>query len=140
MQLVEVMVAAAVFTAASGSSLQLFAQAASSSQQRELHQQRIERIELDRLQLQAHWRRELAGTAACAISPEQLKALAAAVPAPPQVQREVAVGEQPDELRLRWRLAGEPGVVRDRLVTTAGLGASCSAHAPLTDSEVQGVE
>jgi hypothetical protein len=134
------MVAAAVFTAASGSSLQLFAQAASSSQQRELHQQRIERIELDRLQLQAHWRRELAGTAACAISPEQLKALAAAVPAPPQVQREVVVGEQPDELRLRWRLAGEPGVVRDRLVTTAGLGASCSAHAPLTDSEVQGVE
>jgi hypothetical protein len=140
MQLVEVMVAAAVFTAASGSSLQLFAQAASSSQQRELHQQRIERIELDRLQLQAHWRRELAGTAACAISPEQLKALAAAVPAPPQVQREVVVGEQPDELRLRWRLAGEPGVVRDRLITTAGLGASCSAHAPLTDSEVEGVE
>ncbi len=140
MQLVEVMVAAAVFTAASGSSLQLFAQVASSSQQRELHQQRIERIELDRLQLQAHWRRELAGTAACAISPEQLQALAAAVPAPPQVQREVVVGEQPDELRLRWRLAGEPGVVRDRLVTTAGLSASCSAHAPLTDSEVQGVE
>ena len=43
MQLVEVLVAATVFTAASGSSLQLFAQAASSSQQTELRQQRIER-------------------------------------------------------------------------------------------------
>ena len=54
MQLVEVMVAAAVFTAASGSSLQLFAQAAVSSQATELRQQQLERIELDRLQLQAH--------------------------------------------------------------------------------------
>ena len=118
---------------------QLTMTAASSSQQSELRQQRIERIELDRLQLQAHWRRELAGAAACAISPEQLKALAAAVPTPPQVQREVVVGEQPDELRLRWRFAGEPGVVRERLVTTAGLGTSCSASAPLTDSQVEGL-
>ena len=139
MQLVEVLVAATVFTAASGSSLQLFAQAASSSQQTELRQQRIERIELDRLQLAAHWRRELAGAVACAISPDQLKALAAAVPAPPQVHREVVVGEQPDELRLRWRFAGEPAVVRERLVTTAGLGTSCTANAPLTDSQVEGL-
>jgi hypothetical protein len=138
MQLVEVMVAAAVFTAASGSSLQLFAQAAGSSQQMELRQQRLERIELDRLQLQAHWHRELAGAEACAISSEQLKALAASVPPPPQLQREVVLGEQPDELRLRWRFDGEPGVVRERLVTTAGLGTSCTASAPLTDSQVEG--
>lgn len=139
MQLVEVLVAGVVFTAASGSSLQLFAQAASSSQQTELRQQRLERIELDRLQLQAHWHRELAGAEACAISAEQLKALAAAVPAPPQLQREVVLGEQPDELRLRWRFAGEPGVVRERLVTAAGLGTSCTASAPLTDSQVEGL-
>jgi hypothetical protein len=139
MQFVEVMVAAAVFTAASGGSLQLFAQAASSSQQSELRQQRIERIELDRLQLQAHWQRELSGDAACSIRPQQLKALAAAVPAPPQLQREVVAGEQPDELRLRWRFAGEPGVLRERLVTTAGLGTSCTANAPLTDSQVEGL-
>ena len=139
MQLVEVLVAGVVFTAASGSSLQLFAQAASSSQQTELRQQRLERIELDRLQLQAHWHRELAGAEGCAISSEQLKALAAAVPAPPQLQREVVLGEQPDELRLRWRFAGEPGVVRERLVTTAGLGTSCTASGPLTDSQVEGL-
>lgn len=140
MQIVEVMVAAAVFTAASGSSLQLFAQAASRTQETEARQQRLERIELDRLQLQAHWRRQLQGSTACATSPEQLRALAAAVPVPPQLQREVAVGEQPDELRLRWRFDGEPAVVRERLVTTAGLGASCSATTSLTDSQVEGLQ
>lgn len=140
MQIVEVMIAAAVFTAATGSSLQLFAQAASRSQQTELRQQRTEQIELDRLQLAAHWRRELAGAASCAIGPEQLQVLAASLPAPPELYREVVVGEQPDELRLRWRLADEPAVVRERLVTIAGLGASCTAQEPLTDSQVEGVE
>jgi hypothetical protein len=138
MQLVEVLVAGAVFTAASGSSLQLFAQAAISSQQTELRQQRLERIDLDRLQLQAHWRLELVGAEACAISPDQLKALAAVVPVPPQLQREVVLGAAPGELRVRWRFDGEPTVVRERLVTAAGLGASCNASAPLTDSQVEG--
>ena len=140
MQIVEVMIAAAVFTAATGSSLQLFAQAASRSQQTELRQQRTEQIEQDRLQLAAHWRRELAGAASCEIGPEQLQVLAASLPAPPELYREVVAGEQPDELRLRWRLAGEPAVVRERLVTIAGLGASCTAQEPLTDSQVEGVE
>ena len=140
MALVEVMVAAAVFTAASCGSLQFFAQAADNSQQTELRQQRLERIELDRLQLQARWRRALSGVATCDVTPEQLKALAAVVPTPPQVYREVVAGEQADEIRLRWRFDGEPAVVRERLLTTAGLGASCNANAPLTDSEVEGVQ
>ncbi len=139
MQLVEVMVAAAVFTTACGSSLKLFAGTASSTQQTELRQQSIERIELDRLQLQAHWRRDLAGAAACAASAEQLAALASSVPAPPLLEREVLAGEQSDELRLRWRLVGEPTVVRERLVTTAGMGAVCAADGPLTDSQVEGL-
>ncbi len=132
MQLVEVMVAAAVFASACGSSLQLFAQAASSTQQTELRQQRLERIELDRLQLLAHWRRALAGE--CATGPEQLQALAAAVPAPPQLQRELAAGDQPDELRMRWRFMGENAVVREQLVTSAGLGGSCTAPGPRNDT------
>ncbi|MEY3545140.1 MAG: hypothetical protein RLZZ247_1297 [Cyanobacteriota bacterium] len=139
MQLVEVMVAAAVFTAASGGSLQLFAQAASSSQQGELRQQRIERIELDRLQLQAYWRRAVEAADSCAVSSEQLREMAASVPAPPQLQREVLLGEEPDELRLRWRFAGESVVVRERLVTTAGLGTACTVDEPLTDSQVEGL-
>lgn len=139
MQLVEVMVAAAVFTAASGGSLQLFAQAANSAQRGELRQQGMERIELDRLQLQAHWRRAIEAAESCAMSSAELRALAVSLPAPPKVQREVMQAEQPDELLLRWRLAGEPGVVRARLVTTAGLGASCTVSAPLTESAVEGL-
>ena len=138
MALVEVMVAAAVFTAASCGSLQLFAQVADNSQQMELRQQRLERIELDRLQLQAHWRRELSGVAPCSVTPEQLKALAAVVPVPPQLKREVVLGAAPDELLLRWRFDGEPTVVRERLMTAAGLGVSCNASAPLTDSQMEG--
>lgn len=139
MQLVEVMVAAAVFTAASGGSLQLLAQAASNSEQTESRQQRLERIELDRLQLQAHWRRQLAAEGGCAISTEQLRASAAALPAPPQLQRELVAGAQADELRLRWRFEAEPAVVRERVVTPAGLGALCPAPDPLSDQQVEGL-
>jgi len=135
MQLVEVMVAAAVFASACGSSLQLFAQAASSTQQTELRQQRLERIELDRLQLLAHWRRALAGV--CATGPEQLQALAAAVPALPQLQRELAAGDQPDELRMRWRFVGENAEVREQLVTSAGLGGSCTAQGPRNNTDAE---
>jgi hypothetical protein len=140
MHLLEVMVAATVFTAASGSSLQLFAQAASRSQAADLRQQQLERIELDRLQLEAHWRHELDASYSCAVSPEQLRAWAARVPVPPQIQRELLAGDQIDELRLRWRLDGQSAVVRERLVTTAGLGAHCKASDALIGSQPEGVE
>lgn len=55
MQLVEVMVAATVFAMATVGSVQLWSRAALGSQQVEIHQQQGERIELDRLQLQARW-------------------------------------------------------------------------------------
>lgn len=139
MQLVEVMVAVAVFTAASSSSMQLLAQAAGRSQQAELRQQRIERIELDRLQLQAHWRRALEGVEACAIRAEQLRDLAASVAVPPQLQRELVPAEAPDELWLRWRLSGEAAVVRERLVTKAGLGNYCAGPLPRTESQRESV-
>ena len=127
MQLLEVMVAASVFTAASAGSLQLFAQAASSSQASEVQQQKLERIELDRLRLQALWRRQLQGASACAVTPEHLRELAASVPPPPQLQRELLLAEQQGELRLRWRFEDQPAVVRERLVTPAGLGLACPA-------------
>lgn len=129
MQLVEVLVAASVFTAAAGGSLQLFAQAASHSQHGELRQQQLERIEIDRLQLQAHWRRQLQDQAVCPLNREQLQALAAQLPPPPRVQRQLLPGDQPEELRVRWRFEGEAAVVRERLVSAAGLGL-CPADAP----------
>ena len=138
MQFVEVMVAASVFTAAAGGSLQLFAQAASSSQQGELRQQQLERVEFDRLQLQAHWRRELQAQdqRSCPVGSDQLQVLAAQLPPPPQVQRELLMGEKADELRLRWRVDVQAAPVRERLVTGAGLGL-CSAAAPSVDTELQ---
>jgi type II secretory pathway component PulJ len=139
MQLVEVIVAATVFTAASGSSLHLFAQAASRSHATEARQQQLERIELDRLQLQAHWRQKLAEQMLCSSSSEQLQALAAALPPPPQLHREVSASDPGDGLRVRWRLTGEAAVVRERLVTPAGLGLGCIAGPPLTDRELEGV-
>jgi hypothetical protein len=136
MQLVEVMVAAAVFTAASGSSLQLWSHAAVSSQAAELRQQQLERIELDRLQLQAHWRHDLASDTGCGISRDQLVAVASALPVPPQLQRELLPGDQVDALRVRWRVASDPALLRERLFTPAGLGL-CQSDAPLTDSQVE---
>lgn len=136
MQFVEVLVAASVFTAAAGGSLQLFAQAASSSQQGELRQQQLERVEFDRLQLQAHWRRELQGQSFCGVGADQLQALASALPPPPQVKRELLPGARTDELRLRWRIASQSAPVRERLVTAAGLGL-CSEGIPSVDSAEQ---
>lgn len=130
MQLVEVLVAASVFTAAAGGSLQLFAQAASSSQQGELRQQQLERVDFDRLQLQAHWRRQLQARLSCTDGADLLQAMAAELPPPPQVHREVLKGDNAHELRLRWRMDGNSPLVRERLVTIAGLGLCSPALAP----------
>jgi type II secretory pathway component PulJ len=138
MQLIEVMVAAAVFTAASGSSLQLWTRAAGSSQQVELHQQQLERIELDRLQLQAHWRADLAGQADCPISQDQLLASASALPVPTQLQRDVVVADQDGSLMVRWRVGNDPALQRERMFTPAGLGL-CQDATPITDSQVEEV-
>lgn len=136
MQLMEVMVAAAVFTAASGSSLQLWSRAAGTSQQAELRQQQLERIELDRLQLQAHWRQRLTTESGCAISREQLIAVASALPVPPQLQRDLIPADQDDALQVRWRAERDPALQRERLFTPAGLGL-CPAEPPLSGSQVE---
>jgi len=139
MQLVEVMVAAAIFSAASGSSLQLWSTAAGSSHQLEHRQQLVERMELDRLQLQAHWRRALVSEPDCSISRERWMAAADAVPVPPQLQRELVISDQMDALQVRWRAEADPTLQRERLFTTAGMGL-CQAEAPLTDSQVEEVQ
>ncbi len=136
MQLVEVMVAATVFAIATGSSVQLWSRAALGSQQVEMHQQQGERIELDRLQLQARWQAELRQPAgpACVVSPAQLITVAERVPVPPQLRRDVAPIDQGSALRVRWWVEESPAVARERLFTPAGLGlcdplAAASDHA-----------
>ena len=129
MQIVEVMVAAVVFTTASASSLQIWSHAASSTQLAVRGEELLERIELDRLQLQAHWRRDLEAAAACGISGDALISVASAVPVPPQLQREVWPGPDADAVRVRWRIETDPSLQRERVFTLAGLGLSC-AEAP----------
>ena len=136
MQLIEVMVAAAIFTAASGSSLQLWSRAAGTTQQAEWREQQLERIELDRLQLQARWRHELAGVSGCLISRDQLIAVASVLPVPPQLRRELLPADQDDGLRVRWRAERDPALQRERLFTPAGLGL-CQGEPPITDSQVE---
>lgn len=123
MQLLEVSVAALVFAGAAASSLQLWSAAASSHQSTQLREQLLERIELDRLHLQARWRQDAAGFR-CDAPIAALTAAAAAVPPPPQLQRQVQPGADGGSLQLQWSavLPGEPPLQRHRSVTPAGLG------------------
>ena len=137
MNLVEVMVAAAVFAAATGSSVQLWASAASSSQRTDLQQQLLERMELDRLQLQAHWRRELLATSRCGELAAALQASATAVMPPPQLQRSLIPAAVGDGVQVVWHALEVPALQRQRQFTAAGLGL-CAPEPPLTDSQLEG--
>ena len=137
MQLVEVSLAAVLFAAAAGSSLQLGSAAASSSQSTALRQQLQERIELDRLHLQAHWRQNAAGLS-CLDPVAGLIARAADVPPPPQLQRQLLPAADGEALLVQWSAGppGEPPLQRHRWLTPAGLGlcveaSGASAPAPV---------
>ena len=123
MHVVEVMAAAAVFALASGNSVQLWSRAAVGSQLAELRLQQEERIHLDHLQLEAHWRSDRSQPSGCGVSSEQLIAVAATLPVPPQVHREVSPSDQqPDAVLVRWSVESAPNLRRERLFTPAGLG------------------
>ena len=139
MHLVEVMVAAAVFSAASCSSLQLWSHAAGSSHRAELRHQLLERIDWDRLHLQAHWRQKLTGASGCGVSSEDLIAVASSLPVPPQLRREVVPVQSGDGLLVRWEVAADPTTTRERVYTPAGLGL-CPSESALTDSQVEEVQ
>lgn len=141
MQLVEVMVAATVFAMATVGSVQLWSRAALGSQQVEIHQQQGERIELDRLQLQARWQGELRQPAgpACAVTPAQLISVAERVPVPPQLRRDVVPVDQGSAVRVRWWVEASPAETRERLFTAAGLGL-CDPLAAASDQALEEME
>ena len=139
MHLVEVVVAAAVFSAASGSSLQLWSHATGTSHRAELRHQLLERIDLDRLQLQAHWRQELEGGSGCEVGSEALMDVASSLPEPPQLRRAVVPVHSGEGVQVRWQVADDPATTRERVFTPAGLGL-CHSESPLTDSQVEVVQ
>jgi hypothetical protein len=130
------MVAAAVFSAASGSSFQLWSHAAGSIHRAELRQQLLERIDWDRLHLQAHWRQKLMGASGCGVRTEDLIEVASALPVPPQLRREVVAVQSSDGLQVRWQVAADPATTRERVYTPAGLGL-CQSESRLTDSQIE---
>lgn len=122
MQLIEVSLAAVLFTAASGGSLQLWA--ASGGQQKQLasRSEVEERIELDRLQLQARWRQAIAPGQTCPAVEEQLEPVAARIQPPPQVQRTLSPASDGRGVEVVWSGLEQPMLERQRRFTAAGLG------------------
>ncbi|WP_415399490.1 hypothetical protein [Synechococcus sp. W4D4] len=122
MQLIEVSLAAVLFTAASGGSLQLWA--ASGGQQKQLasRSEVEERIELDRLQLQARWRQAIAPGQTCSAVEEQLEPVAARIQPPPQVQRTLSPASDGRGVEVVWSGLEQPMLERQRRFTAAGLG------------------
>ena len=122
MQLIEVSLAAVLFTAASGGSLQLWA--ASGSQQKQLasRSEVEERIELDRLQLQARWRQAIAPGQTCPAVEAHMEPVAARIQPPPQVQRTLSPASDGRGVEVVWSGLEQPMLERQRRFTAAGLG------------------
>jgi type II secretory pathway component PulJ len=130
MQLVEVMVASVVFALSSVCSLQIWSQFGRGVQHSELREQWLQRMEIDRLQLQARWRSDLQQSPQCVGQAEAMQALAASLPVPPQLQRQIALGAQPEELAVHWQAVDQPGLQRQRWFSAAGLGLCGSSVLP----------
>jgi hypothetical protein len=129
MNLIEVMLASAIFAGAAGGSLQLWAASAAASQQSVERERLLERMDLDLLQLQARWRRDAQGWAglSCEAATARLESLAATAPVPPQLQRRVEPA--PEGTGLVVSLASPlDGLRRQRLFTAAALGPCSQAE------------
>ena len=122
MQLIEVSLAATLFAAASGSSLQLWAASGSQQQQLASTSEMQERIELDRLQLQARWRQAIAPGQSCPAVQDQLEPVAARTQPPPQVQRTLNLASDGRGVEVVWSVQQQPMLKRERRFSPAGLG------------------
>ena len=122
MQLIEVSLAALLFTAASGGSLKLWAASGSQQQQLATKSELQERIELDRLQLQARWRQAIAPGQSCLAVLEQLEPAVARIQPPPQVQRTLSPASDIRGVEVVWSAVEQPKIQRQRRFTPAGLG------------------
>jgi type II secretory pathway component PulJ len=122
MQLLEVSLAAALFSAATTGSLQLWA--AGMGQQHTLasRSELIERMELDRLQLQARWRQALPRAEVCPSDAAPMLAAAQQIETPPQLSRQLEPLRDGPGVRVVWSVPAQPGLVRSRWFTPAGLG------------------
>ncbi|MHA3961038.1 hypothetical protein [Synechococcus sp. LTW-G] len=122
MQLIEVSLAAVLFTGATGGSLRLWAASGGQQQQLASRSELQERIELDRLQLQARWRQAFAPGQSCPAVEGQLEAEAARIQPPPQVSRALQDPADGRGVVVVWSALDQPELQRQRRFTAAGLG------------------
>ena len=122
MQLIEVSLAAVLFTGATGGSLRLWAASGGQQQQLASRSALQERIELDRLQLQARWRQAFAPGQSCSAVDGQLEAVAARIQPPPQVRRALNDAGDGRGVLVVWTALDQPELQRQRRFTAAGLG------------------
>lgn len=122
MQLVEALVASSVFAISAGAALQISAGSAAGTLNTRAREQALERIEQDRLQLQAHWRAALAQPMACAAALAVMEAISASQAAPAGVSRSVQRSGQAELLEISWALEQAPQLQRRRLISPLALG------------------
>ena len=122
MQWIEVSLAAVLFTGATGGSLRLWAASGGQQQQLASRSELQERIELDRLQLQARWRQAFVPGQSCPAVEGQLEAEAARIQPPPQVSRAVQDPGDGRGVLVVWSALDQPELQRERRFTAAGLG------------------
>ena len=82
----------------------------------------IERMELDRLQLQARWRQAFPRAELCPSDAAPMLAAALKIETPPQLSRQVEPLRDGPGVRVVWSVPAQQGLVRSRWFTPAGLG------------------
>jgi hypothetical protein len=122
MRLTELLVASTVLAMASTSSLQMAATSATVQRGTLLQERTQQLIERDRLQLQAHWRLAVSSSHPCTTIAAELMRLAAQLPTPNGLRRELRATDDGGSLLVRWQSPEGPHLQRERLLSAVALG------------------
>ena len=121
MPLLEVMLSCVIWSGALAAGLQLWGRGASQQQSNAQRATLIQEIERDRLRLIKHWRS--LPPRSCSDGDQRfLEAVAKEQPTAPGLRRVLELSTFEPGLWVRWSSADGTTVLRERLVTAAGLG------------------
>ena len=121
MPLLEVMLSCVIWSGALAAGLQLWGRGASQQQSNAQRATLIQEIERDRLRLIQHWR--ALPPRSCSDGDQRfLETVAKDQPTAPGLRRVLELSTSEPGLWVRWSSADGMTVLRERLVTAAGLG------------------
>ncbi|WP_296416607.1 hypothetical protein [Vulcanococcus sp. DEBay_Sum29NL08_54] len=121
MPLLEVMLSCVIWSGALAAGLQLWGRGASQQQSNAQRATLIQEIERDRLRLIKHWRS--LPPRSCSDGDQRfLETVAKDQPTAPGLRRVLELSTSEPGLWVRWSSADGSTVLRERLVTAAGLG------------------